>query len=218
MKSSRGAAELRPSSVRKRESMLAAAQEQFLANGYDAVTMDSIAQASGVAKQTLYTHFGGKEGLFLELVGSQTRAASERVLGEPPLLAPGVDARSVLAPILEQQLSIVLTPGLLALRRLVIGLLPQFPDLARSLHLHGPQRAIDSLAEVLVRLDAAGSLRVPEPVLAATQLNWLVMGEPINRAMLLGDDEALPDVDVATQVGCGLDVFLAAYSVDAARA
>ena len=191
--------------------MLAAAQEQFLANGYEAVTMESIAQASGVAKQTLYSHFGGKEGLFLELVGSQTRTASERVLAAPPAVAPGADARAILAPILEQQLSTVLAPALLALRRLVIGLLPQFPDLARALHLHGPQRAIESLAEVLVRLDAVGSLRVPEPLVAATQLNWLIMGEPVNRAMLLGDEEALPDVGVATQVGRGLDVFLAAY-------
>lgn len=192
--------------------MLGAAQEQFLAVGYEAVTMDSIARASGVAKQTLYSHFGSKEGLFLELVGSQTRAASERVLAEPPVIPPGADARAVLAPILEQQLATVLTPGLLALRRLVIGLLPQFPELARALHEHGPQRAIESLAEVLTRLDEGGSLRSPDPLLAATQLNWLIMGEPVNRAMLLGDDEALPDVDVATHVARGLDVFLAAYS------
>ncbi len=213
MKSSRGQAELRPSSVRKRESMLAAAQEQFLAQGYEAVTMDSIARASGVAKQTLYSHFGGKEGLFLELVGSQTRAASVRVLGEAPAIPPGVGAGAVLAPILEQQLATVLDPGLLALRRLVIGLLPQFPDLARELHQHGPQRAMDSLAEVLRRLDEAGALRVDDPATAASQLNWLVMGEPVNRAMLLGDDEALPGTDAATHVARALDVFLAAYRV-----
>lgn len=211
MKSSRGAEDLRPSSVRKRESILAAAQEQFLAHGYEAVTMDSIARVSGVAKQTLYSHFGGKEGLFLALVGSQTSAASERVLGAPPVVPDGADARTVLAPILEQQLSTVLDPGLLALRRLVIGLMPQFPDLARSLHLNGPQRAIDSLAEVIGKMDAAGILRASDPVLAATQLNWLVMGEPVNRAMLLGDDEALPNGDAAGHVARALDVFLAAH-------
>lgn len=216
MKSSTGAAtDLRPSSVRKREAMLAAAQEQFLANGFESVTMDSIAQASGVAKQTLYSHFGSKESLFLELVGSQTRAASERVLGEPPQIPAGADARAVLSPVLEQQLSTVLAPGLLALRRLVIGLLPQFPDLARALHEHGPQRAIRSLAELIGRLDAAGMLRAGDHGLAATQLNWLVMGEPVNRAMLLGDDAALSDVDVPTQVSGALDVFLAAYGVPA---
>ncbi|GAT73553.1 transcriptional regulator, TetR family [Microbacterium sp. HM58-2] len=197
--------------MRKREAMLAAAQEQFLAHGYDAVTMDSIAAASGVAKQTLYTHFGSKEGLFLALVGSQTSAASERVLAEPPVVPPGADARSVLAPILEQQLATVLAPNLLALRRLVIGLLPQFPELARALHEHGPQRAIDSLAEVLRRLEEAGAIRVTAPQAAAAQLNWLVMGEPVNRAMLLGDDQALPGTDVRTQVARALDVFLAAY-------
>ncbi|WP_217184365.1 TetR/AcrR family transcriptional regulator [Streptomyces sp. AC495_CC817] len=214
MKSSRGAAELRPSSVLKRESILAAAQEQFLAQGYEAVTMDSIARASGVAKQTLYSHFGGKEALFLELVGSQTRAASERVLGAAPAVPADADARAVLAPVLQQQLETVLAPGLLALRRLVIGLLSQFPDLARELHLHGPQRAIDSLAEVLAALDASGALRVDDPSVAAAQLNWLVMGEPVNRAMLLGDGEALAGVDIETQVSRALDVFLAAYRAE----
>jgi len=211
MKSSRDAAALRPSSVAKREAMLAAAQEQFLAQGYEAVTMDSIARASGVAKQTLYSHFGSKEALFLELVGSQTHAASERVLASPPAVDAGTDARALLAGILVEQLRTVLAPGLLALRRLVIGLLPQFPELARSLHEHGPGRAIASLADVLARLDAAGRLDAPDSRLAAEQLNWLVMGEPVNRAMLLGDEAALPDGDIEGHVGRALDVFLAAY-------
>lgn len=212
MKSSSGSPDLRPSSVAKRGAILAAAQEQFLEHGYEAVTMDSIARGSGVAKQTLYSHFGSKEALFHELVGSQTRSASESVLGAPPAVARGADARAVLAPVLEQQLATVLTPGLLALRRLVIGLLPQFPDLARTLHERGPQRAIDALADVVRRLDAVGSLHAKDGATAAVQLNWLVMGEPVNRAMLLGDDAALPDGDVAAHVSAALDVFLAAYA------
>ena len=39
---------LRPSSRAKREAILLAAERQFLADGYDAVTMDSIATESGV--------------------------------------------------------------------------------------------------------------------------------------------------------------------------
>ena len=218
MKTSSGERALRPSSIAKREAILDAAQAGFLANGYDAVTMDAIARDSEVAKQTLYGHFGSKEALFLELVRSQTRAASERVLSEPPAIVRGTDVRSLLGSALREQLAIVLAPNLLALRRLVIGLLPQFPDLARELHEHGAQRAIRSLAEVLGRLDAAGLLSVADAELAATQLNWLVMGEPVNRAMLLGDAAARDGLDIAVHVDAALDVFLAAYGRPAAPA
>lgn len=217
MKTSRGERALRPSSVAKREAILDAAQAAFLANGYDAVTMDAISRDSEVAKQTLYGHFGSKEALFLELVRSQTRAASERVLSEPPEIVPGSDARSMLGSVLRDQLVTVLAPNLLALRRLVIGLLPQFPDLARELYEHGAQRAIRSLAEVIGRLDSAGLLSVTQAELAATQLNWLVMGEPVNRAMLLGDAEARDGLDIAAHVDAALDVFLAAYGPPAGR-
>lgn len=202
---------LRPSSVAKRQAILAAAEAAFLANGYDAVTMDAISHDSGVAKQTLYGHFGSKEALFLELVRSQTRAASERVISEPPSIGADDDARSVLGRILREQLETVLAPNLLALRRLVVGLLAPYPDLARELYEHGPQRAIRSLAALIARLDEAGFLAVSDAERAATQLNWLVMGEPINRAMLLGDDAARDGLDIPAHVNAALDVFLAAY-------
>lgn len=208
MKTSRG---LRPSSVAKREAILEAAQAAFLAHGYDAVTMDAISRDSGVAKQTLYGHFGSKEGLFQELVRSQTRAASERVLSEPPAVDAGTDPRELLGGILRDQLSTVLAPNLLALRRLVIGMLPHFPELARELYEHGAHRAIGELAGILARLDGLGALRIAEPERAATQLNWLVMGEPVNRAMLLGDEAARDGLDIAGHVESALDVFLAAY-------
>ena len=75
---------MRPSSIQKHEAALASAERQFLAAGYESVTMDSIASESGVAKQTLYSHFGSKRALFLELVTSRTVAASDHVLAEPP--------------------------------------------------------------------------------------------------------------------------------------
>lgn len=191
--------------------MLEAAQAAFLAQGYEAVTMDAISRDSNVAKQTLYSHFGSKEALFLELVRSQTRAASQRVHSAPQTVVPGDDARTVLGRVLNEQLTTVLAPNLLALRRLVIGLLSQFPDLARELYEHGAQRAIRALAALIRLLVAADLLAVADVERAAIQLNWLVMGEPINRAMLLGDSSARDGLDIAAHVDAALDVFLAAY-------
>ena len=200
---------MRPSSIQKREAALAAAERQFLAAGYDSVTMDSIAGESGVAKQTLYTHFGSKRELFLELVTSRTVAASEHVLAVPLAIDRDSDPRTVLGAMLRDQLTTVLTPTLLSLRRLVIGEATRSPELAAALHEHGPRAAIAALAAILRQFSDLEILRVPDAELAATQLNWLVMAEPINRAMLLGDDAAaLSDSDIELHVEAALDLFL----------
>lgn len=201
----------RPSSIAKREAVLAVAEEAFLGAGYDAVTMDDLAERSGVAKQTVYAHFGSKEALFVQLVTSMTTEATERV-HTGPLAVDGVED---LAPALEQylrrQLDVVLMPRLLQLRRLVIGEVTRFPDLARALAEHGPQRAVDAIAAQLTELDLCGLLSVPEPRKAASQLNWLVMGEPVNIAMLLGDDAVPTPAARTAHVRQAVATFLAAY-------
>jgi TetR/AcrR family transcriptional repressor of mexJK operon len=50
----------------RRRRILAAAMQLFAAAPYDAVQMDDVARAAGVAKPTLYRHFRTKELLFVE--------------------------------------------------------------------------------------------------------------------------------------------------------
>ncbi|WP_295033996.1 TetR/AcrR family transcriptional regulator [uncultured Microbacterium sp.] len=202
---------MRPSSQPKRAAALAAAERQFLATGYESVTMDSIAQESGVAKQTLYSHFGSKRDLFLEIVRAQTESASASVLEPAPRFPDASRARDGLHELLVAQLGAVLAPRILALRRLVIGELRRSPELAAALYELGPRRAILALTAVVTELDAAGVIRADDAERAATQLNWLVMGEPINRAMLLGDAAALAPELIPAHVDAALDTFFAAY-------
>ncbi len=201
----------RPTSLRKRTAVLAAAEEAFLALGYDAVTMDRVAERSGVAKQTVYAHFGSKEGLFVELVTSMTREAGDRVALTLIHAETVDDARAALEDDLDRQLDIVLTPRLLQLRRLVIGEVARFPALARALATHGPHRAIGLIAEQLRAHDERGLLRVPDPRTAAAQLNWLVMGEPMNDAMLLGDDAVPSPAARRAHVRRCVGLFIAAH-------
>src|SRR5258706_7341146 len=55
-------------SRRKREQILGAAIELFLAEGYAATTMNRVATAAGVTKQTIYSHFNDKERLFAAII------------------------------------------------------------------------------------------------------------------------------------------------------
>lgn len=183
----------RPSSLSKRRAILAAAEEAFLGGGYASVTMDDIAEHSGVSKQTVYAHFGSKESLFVDLVTSMTREAGDPVYVQAPVVGDLDELVVLLERTLDRQLAIVLAPRLLQLRRLVIGEVSRFPELARALAEHGPHRAIESLTVLLHDVRRRGLLPITDPRAAAAQLNWLVMGEPLNDAMLLGDD-AVPTV------------------------
>lgn len=198
-------------SARKRRAILEAAEEMFLRGGYLGTNMDELAALSEVSKQTVYKHFGSKEALFVELVTTMTDAAGDRVHNEVPDPAAASELPAYLEQYAERQLAVVMTPRLLQLRRLVIGEVGRFPDLARALYESGPKRAMAALAGVFRRLDERGLLAVDDADVAASQFNWLIMGEPLNQAMLLGD-AAIPDARAQHEhAAAAVRTFLAAY-------
>lgn len=199
-------------SERKHQAILRAAEELFLGHGYLGANMDDIAAASGVSKQTVYKHFGSKEALFVELVSSMTTTAGDEVTAHVTT-ADDVGLAEYLADYAERQLAVVLRPRILQLRRLVIGEVARFPDLARTLAAAGPQRAIAGLAETIARRAERGELAVEDPVVAAATFNWLVMGAPLNDAMLLGDDAIPAPAAQRRHAAEAVRVFLAAYGV-----
>lgn len=55
-----------------------AAMGLFLENGYVATTMDDIAESAGVARRTIYNHFGSKAALLLAAINHRVVGAGER--------------------------------------------------------------------------------------------------------------------------------------------
>jgi TetR/AcrR family transcriptional regulator, mexJK operon transcriptional repressor len=198
-------------SAQKRRAILNAATEVFLQKGYLATNMDEIAALAAVSKQTVYKNFPGKETLFVEIVSSVTNQASDRVHSEMPDLAEGEDIAEYLRRYAYRQLTIVLTPRVMQLRRLVIGEVGRFPELARALFDGGPRRAMAAMAVLFERLSDRGLLAIDDPAVTASQFNWLIMGEPLNRAMLLGDDAILKPAELRRHAAAGVRMFLAAY-------
>ena len=212
-----GGTDGRGRSARKRRAVLDAAREVFLRGGYLGTNMDEIAALSGVSKQTVYKHFGSKEALFVEIVTSMTTGAGDTVHDRLPEPAEGDDLAEYLREYAYRQLTVVLTPDLMRLRRLVIGEVPRFPELARVLHEGGPARAMRAMAALFERLAGEGRLAVDDPETAASHFNWLVMAEPVNRAMLLGDGAIPSQEELRRHAEDGVRVFLAAYGRDTGR-
>jgi len=195
----------------KHRAILDAAERLFLDNGYLGTNMEELAAIARVSKPTIYTHFGGKESLFVELVSSMTTAAGDKVHSRADEAAQNGDVERYLSDYAERLLGVILTPRLLQLRRLVIGEVSRFPELARALYVNGPQRAIASLAAVFEQLHSRGLLQIDDPFTAATQFNWLVMGAPMNEAMLLGDMAVPSPAVLRRHAQASARVFVAAY-------
>ncbi|MER6539371.1 TetR/AcrR family transcriptional regulator [Streptomyces sp. 900105755] len=63
----------------RRNQLLGAAQEVFVAQGYHAAAMDDIAERAGVSKPVLYQHFPGKLDLYLALLDQHCEALIQAV-------------------------------------------------------------------------------------------------------------------------------------------
>lgn len=199
-------------SARKRRAIIEAATAAFLDHGYRGTSMDAVAAAAGVSKQTVYQHFGDKQRLFVELIAATVESASDPVHEEVRRLADSGSLDDDLRDLARRLLTLVLQPTMMRLRRLVIAEARQFPDLGRAFYDLGPGRTIAALADTFAELTRRGRLNAPDAALAATQFNWLVMSAPLNQAMLLGHDDPPTTRQINRWADSGVRTFLAAYA------
>src|SRR5438309_698913 len=114
-------------SAARREAILAAALDEFAAQGFAATRLDDVARRAGVAKGTIYLHFRDKEALFQELM----RAVLIPLVGMLETIAQA-DAR--LRAIAERIVDVFVDEIYATRRKDVIRLIisegPRFPKLA----------------------------------------------------------------------------------------
>jgi len=65
----------------RREQLLDIGRSLFAQEGFDATSVEEIAQRAGVSKPVVYEHFGGKEGLYAVVVDREMRALLDSITG-----------------------------------------------------------------------------------------------------------------------------------------
>lgn len=198
---------------RSREKILAAAESVFLHHGFLGANMDVVAEKANVSKQTVYTHFKSKEALFIEVVKAVTDGAAKEIGEDAEEIFDDRPVSNYLMEVAIDQLTVVLTPRLMQLRRMVIGEVERFPELGQYLYTHGPLRSIKRLRLAIEHYVRIGQLVAHDPLAVATQFNWLVMGAPTNAAMLLGDGGIPQANELREHAREAVRIFLCAYEV-----
>ena len=188
-----------------------AAATLFLEKGYQATSMDDIAAAAQVSKQTIYTHFANKDELFADLVLGNAERVEEFVGAIARTVGDAGDLEIGMRQLARVYIRLVMRPEVLRLRRLVLGEVGRFPDLARTYYERVPGRVIDALAALFADLAHEGRLRLQDPSLAAQHFASLTLGIPLDRGMFYPIDETVRDVDLDGMADAAATVFLAAY-------
>jgi len=196
---------------RKRRAILGAASVVFLREGYAGASMDEITALAGASKATVYRYFTDKQTLFSELVVTTVTAVSDPVQAEVLRFGDSGSLEAGLRDLARRLLTAITAPELLGLRRLIIGEAGRFPALGQAFYEQGPARTISALAGMLTRLAGEGLLKIDDPLAAAGQLNWLIAAEPLNRAMLLGDNQPFTPAELTAHADAAVTAFLAAY-------
>ncbi|WP_397448347.1 TetR/AcrR family transcriptional regulator [Pseudomonas sp. NA-150] len=139
---------LSPLQRRKRSAILDGAKTVFLSLGFGLATMDDVASAAGVGKQTVYRHFGSKEALFVGLVISmcaQVGLGLASAQGEQSDDSPEVELRE-LGWLLAQNL---IAPDNLMLYRAIVAEAVRLPELGQVFYENGAKVVRAFAAKIL---------------------------------------------------------------------
>ena len=198
----------RPKDLAKRASILEAAKQLFLEQGYQGVSMDQIAATAGVSKLTVYSHFGDKE----DVIAAAIAATCEEVLPEELFApAPAGTLREQLRSIGQAFFDLITSDEAISMHRLMNT--PGTAENAmRELFWNaGPQRLQAAFARFLQPHVAAGRLRIDDIPLAASQFFCLLKGE-LHPMMACGLCRQPGAPEVARHVDATVDLFLRAHA------
>ena len=133
----------------RRQQLLRTATELFLAKGYEKVSVDSIIARTGGTKTNIYTHFGGKAGLFAAVTADLCQDAMHPFAG---IATDGRTAEQVLRDFGRRFLTALLARRSIQQHRMLVSEAPRFPALGKLWFEAGPESARDALAGCLEQL------------------------------------------------------------------
>jgi AcrR family transcriptional regulator len=192
-----------------RQFILDRAVSEFAKNGFEATTMDRIAEAAEVSKGTLYNYFASKEELIASLVEDRFarlfEAVDEVLDGEDPI---EVKTQVLIRHFLELQHSGRDIHKLLFAEweRGALGL----QDVLGALHRNHLQRMIERVAAMIRAGQEEGVVRAGDPMLAALVVLGVV-GAQLKYATIFGEERSIDQAadELATYVLGALGVEVA---------
>jgi AcrR family transcriptional regulator len=202
-----------------------AAFDVFARQGYAATSLDDIATATPVSRQTVYNHFGDKETLFLAVINEQITtnldALRDATSTFPARVDTVDDAAAYLLDLARRITEVYARPTTTSLRLLIQTEAPRHPQLLALWRSRVTTPVWPALIGSLARLAHAGALQIDDPARAAGQYLTLVTGTSWQMTELgtfaLTTPPNLDSPDLDTAIRANVALFVRAHMPLAAQ-
>lgn len=182
--------------------ILAAALEEFYAQGFATARLDAIAERAGIGKGTIYLYFDSKEALFEAAVRSVILPVLEKI--ERLAGTPQTSAADILKTVITTLYREVIGTEKRRLLRLFIAEGPRFPRLLAFYHGEVISRGMTMIRGILAYGVARGEFR-PSPAMDVPQV---VIGPAMVGAIWKMLFDELEPLDLDALCKAHLDVML----------
>lgn len=204
----------RQEALRREARIVEVATRLFIERGFDATSIDAVAEAAGVSKPTLYARYRDKRALFeavlkvrvQEFLAPLSAAAEMQALQAIPR-----EAGAVLDELSRTLLARSLNPGAAALTRCIAAQALQFPDLAKLAYEEGWLRGVQTVASLLEVMAAQGRIKIEDAEIAADLFLNLILGRSSKQALY--GIEADPEAQERRR-RAAVELFLAGVRAD----
>ncbi|MDR0702572.1 MAG: TetR/AcrR family transcriptional regulator [Azoarcus sp.] len=188
----------------RRTALLQAAKELSVEQNVTIPSLDAIIKRAGGSRRSIYTEFGGKEGLRDALLAE----ISGEIL---PALHEGIDRnmdlRAALTHFARRLVCVLMSEHGIGMSRLIMQDSLTSPSRARTFYAKGPGKGMKLLADILEAARGRGEIAVRDCASAAGCFTGMVRGNLyLERALRIRPP--LSEAEIEAHIGAAVDIFL----------
>jgi len=198
----------RPTNEALGQTIVSAANELFVELGFQATTMDKVAQRAKISKLSIYRHFENKEALF-----SAAITAGCHQLFAPQTVLEGVDGsvEDRLMAVGSSLLRVLLRSDVRSVEAMVMADKTNQNSLSKLHYEAGPAHVIAQIEALLRQLHANALLNVPDPLGSARLFAALFKGSDLLMIARFDQVRAADDNEIESYCRSAVTMFIAAH-------
>lgn len=197
----------RPVNEELGQTIVNAACELFVELGFQATTLDKVAQRAKISKLSIYRHFENKEALFSAAITARCHQFSPNALFE----GTEGSAEDQLIAVGSALLRTLLNPDVRSVEAMVMADKTNQPSLSRLHYEAGPGRVITQIQALLCQLHAKAILNVPDPVRSARLFAALFKGSDLLIVARFDEARAQDEQEIESYCRAAVAMFIAAH-------
>ena len=197
----------RPANEALGQTIADAACDLFVELGFQATTLDKVAQRAKISKLSIYRHFENKEDLFRAAIAARCHQFAPQALFE------GIDgsAEDQLMAVGSSLLRTLLRPDVRSVEAMVMADTTNQKSLSKLHYEAGPAHVIAQIEALLRQLHAKAVLNVPDPLQSARLFAALFKGSDLLIVARFDEARAEDDNEIESYCRSAVAMFIAAH-------